>query len=386
MEINFTLIENLKSKDWHHEATRYGEYVAFNGNDNFKEIVYSICLDSENHNLSGNEFNTQEYEILSNFRNLNKSFRPASNGEQYDWYIKYFHIEERLNNYIFDTHTKIFGLARIFEELIDRKFFKIDEILENIPILNKKYLFNSLNKERIEISRSNRGKEENISSEELTDIKNEMGAIKDILESMNKPDSGIIQNLEERTSQLEQDIETRKSQQKELEDENLNYQKEIGKLKSSINTKSTSVITFFKSVFPRFELLSESSILLIINSKDHSIYINKILDIYDQLINRNKQIEELVECKKIDDLKHWYRVTITKKDLDQSSSGWSSDINDDWKWEGGIEWKNKTIGHIFLCYFEEYGNQKIFLHAGDSDKLENYDPPRTDKVIGGRLS
>ena len=32
------------------------------------------------------------------------------------------------------------------------------------------------------------------------------------------------------------------------------------------------------------------------------------------------------------------------------------------------------------------GNQKIFLHAGDSDKLENYDPPRTDKVIGGRLS
>ena len=39
--IVFTLIENLKSKDWHHEATRYGEYVAFNGNENFKEIVYS---------------------------------------------------------------------------------------------------------------------------------------------------------------------------------------------------------------------------------------------------------------------------------------------------------------------------------------------------------
>ena len=73
MEINFTLIENLKSKDWHHEATRYGEYVAFNGSDNFKEIVYSICLDAENHILSGNEFKTQEYEILSNFRTLNKN-------------------------------------------------------------------------------------------------------------------------------------------------------------------------------------------------------------------------------------------------------------------------------------------------------------------------
>ena len=74
MEINFTSIENVKNKDWHHEATRYGEYIAFNGSDDFKEIVYNICLDLENHNLSKNEFSTQAYEILSNFRTLNKSF------------------------------------------------------------------------------------------------------------------------------------------------------------------------------------------------------------------------------------------------------------------------------------------------------------------------
>tara|TARA_B110000003_G_scaffold244490_1_gene253630 strand:+ start:107 stop:481 length:375 start_codon:yes stop_codon:yes gene_type:complete len=123
-----------------------------------------------------------------------------------------------------------------------------------------------------------------------------------------------------------------------------------------------------------------------IDLKDHSDYIDKIKDIYDQLIIQGKQIENLTDCKKINNLKHWYKITITKKDLDQSSNGWSSDINDDWKWEGGIEWKNKTIGQIYLCYFEEHGNQKIFLHAGSPDKLENYDPPRTDKVIGGRLS
>ena len=386
MEINFTSIENVKNKDWHHEATRYGEYIAFNGSDDFKEIVYNICLDLENHNLSKNEFSTQAYEILSNFRTLNKSFRPASNGEQYHWYIKYFHIEEKLDSYINDTHVKIFGLARVFEKLVDKKFFKIDEILENIPILNKKYVFNSLNKELIEISKLHVSNEDNISSSELASIKDEMGVIKDILESMNKPDSGVTDTLEERINQLEQDIETRRSQQKELEEENLNYQKEIGKLRSYINIKSASEITFFKSVFPRFELLSESSIQRITNLKDHSVYIDKIKYIYDQLITQEKQIENLADCKKINDLNHWYKITITKKDLDQSSNGFSIDINDDWKWEGGIEWKNKTIGHIYLCYFEEYGNKKIFLHLGSPDKLENYDPPRTDKVIGGRLS
>jgi hypothetical protein len=386
MEINFTSIENIKIEDWHHEATRYGEYIAFNGSDDFKEIVYNICLDLENHNLSKNEFSTQACEILSNFRTLNRSFRPASNGEQYDWYIKYFHIEKGLDSYINDTHLKIFGLAKVFENLVDKKFFKIDEILENIPILNKKYVFDSLNKELIEISKLHVSNEDNILPSELASIKDEMGIIKDILESMNKPDSGATETLEERINQLEHDIETRRSEQKELEEVNLNYQKEIGKLRSSVNTKSASVVTFFKSVFPRFELLSESSILFMIDLKDHSDYIDKIKDIYDQLIIQGKQIENLTDCKKINNLKHWYKITITKKDLDQSSNGWSSDINDDWKWEGGIEWKNKTIGQIYLCYFEEHGNQKIFLHAGSPDKLENYDPPRTDKVIGGRLS
>ena len=386
MEINFTSIENLKRKDWHHEATKYGEYVAFNGSDNFKEIVYNICLDLENHSLTLNKFNSLECDILSNFRNLNKSFRPASNGHQYDWYIKYFHLDKRLDDFMGETHAKIFGLATIFEKLINEKFFKIEEILENIPILNKKYLFSSLTKEKIEVSCISKEQEKNASSSELSNIKDEMAKIKNILESMNKSDSGTIENFERRINQLEQDIEIRKSEQKMLEDENLNYQREIGRLKSSINTKSASVITFFKSVFPRFELLSESSILLILNSIDHSVYINKIKDIYDKLIKLENNIEDLDDCEKIDDLKNWYKITITKKDLDQSSSGWSSDINDDWKWEGGITWINKKVGHIFLCYFVEHGIQKIFLHAGDSSKLENYDPPRTDRIIGGKLS
>lgn len=387
VEIDYVIgFENLENKNWHHEATRYGEYVAFNGSDNFKEIVYKICLDPGNHNLSENEFNDQDNEILSNFRTLNKSFRPASNGEQYEWYIKYFHIEKKLDSYMIDTHIKIFGLATVFERLIEQNLFEIDEILENIPILNKEYKFNSLNKELIGITKISISGEESASRSELTIIKNEMEGIRSILESMNQPETGDIDNLESRINQLEQDIDRRRSKQKDLEEQNLNYLKEIGKLKSSINTKSASAVTFFRSVFPKFSLLSESFIPGIIHAKEHSDYINKIKDIYDQLINQKKQIEDLSECIKIDKLKHWYRIDIIKKELDQGHSGWSSDINDDWKWQGGIEWKNKTIGHIYLCYFEEHGNEKIFLHAGDSEKLEHYDPPRTDIVIGGKLS
>ena len=90
MEIKLDHITCLQvNNDWFHEVTKYGEYVAFNGSEEFKEIVKRICIDPVNHPIN-DKFNDSEIEIFSNFRDLKASFRPASNGKQYSWYIKYF--------------------------------------------------------------------------------------------------------------------------------------------------------------------------------------------------------------------------------------------------------------------------------------------------------
>ena len=67
MEIKLDHITCLQvNNDWFHEVTKYGEYVAFNGSEEFKEIVKRICIDPVNHPIN-DKFNDSEIEIFSNF-------------------------------------------------------------------------------------------------------------------------------------------------------------------------------------------------------------------------------------------------------------------------------------------------------------------------------
>ena len=389
MEINLEQIRCLQiDNDWFHEVTKYGEYVAFNGSEEFKEIVKKICIDPENHIIS-NKFDESEIEIFSNFRALKASFRTASNGKQYDWYIKYFNLED---NFDFENlHIKIFDLAVIFNALINEGLFKANEILESIPNLKKDYTFEFLDEHTlIKVLKNNPKERENTSSLELNGLKNEMEGIKNILASMQQPDSASIDKLKDKINELEKDLKSTNKGYEELnkeyeglEEEILECQKENGRLRSYLNENNAASITFFKSVFPQFSVLSESFIPLIMNSKTHLLYVNKIKDVYKQLIDEKRDIKSIENCSKIENLNYWYKILITKKDFNQTSSGYSSDIYADWKWEGGLEalWTNKTIGNLYICSFEEFGNQNIYLHAGDESKLENHDPPRKDSGL-----
>lgn len=410
MDIQFNKLRNLKiDDDWYHEVTSYGEYVAFNGNEQFAEIVKRILLDPDSYVIH-TKFNEYEKVILENYRTINKSFRLAANGNQYDWYIKYFHFsadEKSVVNFN-SFNEKVFGKAVIFDALISENFFALDEILENLPILRKKYKF-QFEEDATSIKITSveaRSDQANISSE-VGALKDEISSIKEILENMQNqsPNSKQV-DLDEHTrqigelktslksklekiNQLEDELNSNSEINEETEHKNLILQQEIGKLKTLINDKNSSIITFFESVFPRLSLLSDIVLTKIVNSRDREIYMKKIKEINDHFIENGRDVKDLNSCTKIEGLKHWYRINISKKDLNQSRSGFGQDIYSDWIWEGGVEecWQHKEIGYLYICVFEKHGNINIFIHSGDDESnLEYHDPPRTESIIGGRLS
>ena len=410
MDIKFKELRNLRiNDDWYHEVTSYGEYVAFNGDEKFAEIVKRILLDPESYYIH-NEFNEYEKVILENYRTVKKSFRTAANGNQYDWYIKYFHLgsdEKETENFnIFNK--KVFGKAVIFNALISMNFFDLDSILENLPILRKKYKF-QFEKDRtiIKITKLEARSDQINISNEVSVLKDEISSIKEMLENIQNqaPSSKevdletytsqirelktTLKNKLEKISQLENELISNNEINKEIENKNLMLQQEIGKLKTQINEKNSSIITFFESVFPRLSLLSDIVLTKIVNSRDRETYMKKIKEINEHLIEKDKDIKDLNSCTKVKGLKHWYRINISKKDLNQSRSGFGQDIYSDWIWQGGVEecWQHKDIGYLYVCVFEKHGNINIFIHSDeDESNLQYHDPPRTESVIGGRLS
>ena len=410
MEIELRELSNLRiNDDWYHEITPYGEYVAFNGDEQFAEIVKRILLDPESYYIN-DEFNEYEKVILENYRTLERSFRPAANGNEYDWYIKYFHLgsgEKEAENFnIFNK--KVFGKAVIFNALISMNFFDLDSILENLPILRKKYKF-QFEKDRtiIKITKLEARSDQINISNEVSVLKDEISSIKEILENIQNqaPSSKEVdreaytsqirelktslKNKLEKISQLEGELISNNEINEEIENKNLILQQEIGKLKTLINEKNSSIITFFESVFPRLSLLSDIVITKIVNSRDREIYMKKIKEINEHLIEKGKDISDLNSCIKVEGLKYWYRINVSKKDLNQSRSGFGQDIYSDWIWQGGVEecWQHKDIGYLYVCVFEKHGNINIFIHSDeDESNLQYHDPPRTESVIGGRLS
>ena len=411
MDIKFKELRNLRiNDDWYHEVTSYGEYVAFNGDEKFAEIVKRILLDPESYYIN-DEFNEYEKVILENYRTLERSFRPAANGNEYDWYIKYFHVnadEKTLENFnIFNK--KVFGIAVIFDALISNNFFDLDAILVNLPILRKEYKF-QFDKDItiIKITKKVEAGSDQIKiSNEMSELKDEISNIKEMLENIQNqaPSSKevdletytsqirelktTLKNKLEKISQLENELISNNEINKEIENKNLMLQQEIGKLKTQINEKNSSIITFFESVFPRLSLLSDIVLTKIVNSRDRETYMKKIKEINEHLIEKDKDIKDLNSCTKVKGLKHWYRINISKKDLNQSRSGFGQDIYSDWIWQGGVEecWQHKDIGYLYVCVFEKHGNINIFIHSDeDESNLQYHDPPRTESVIGGRLS
>ena len=331
MDIKFNELRNLQiNEDWYHEVGPYGEYVAFNGDEQFAEIVKRILLDPDSYVIH-TKFNEYEEVILENYRTINKSFRLASNGNQYDWYIKYFHFSadeksvENFNNF----NKKVFGKAVIFDALISENFFDVDSILENLPILRKKYKF-QFEEDATSIKITSveaRSDQANISSE-VGELKDEISSIKEMLENMqNQSPSSKQVDLEEYTrqigelktslksklekiNQLEDELNSNSEINEEMEHKNLILQQEIGKLKTLINDKNSSIITFFESVFPRLSLLSDIVLTKIVNSRDREIYMKKIKEINDHFIENGRDVKDLNSCTKIEGLKHWYRINI----------------------------------------------------------------------------
>ena len=324
MEIEFRELSNLKiNDDWYAEVTPYGEYVAFNGDEQFAEIVKRILLDPDSYYMH-NEFKEYEKVILKNYRTVNKSFRKAANGNQYDWYIKYFHVsaDEKGKKDFIIFNNKVFAIAVIFNTLISMNFFDIDSILENLPILRKKYKF-QFEKDRtvIKITKLHaRSDQANIISE-VGVLKDEIRSIKEMLENIQNqsPSSREVdlkeytsqirelktslKNKLEKISQLESELNSNSEINEEIENKNLILQQEIGKLKTLINEKNSSIITFFESVFPRLSLLSDIVITKIVNSRDREIFMKKIKEINEHLIEKGKDISDLNSCTKLEGLK-----------------------------------------------------------------------------------
>ena len=398
MDIKNTVIPLLAhGENWHIANMRYGEYVAFDGSDLFATIVAGICRDPNSHCI-GKEFDEDQVEIISSFRNLSKSYRTSTNGLNYDWYIRYFHLNKNQYDSFSSIHKRIFVLAKVIEALIEEGLFDVHEILKNIPRINKDYKI-EYDEEAIEIIKIQKDEERTADRNEIKSTRDELNEFKSFITEMMKKAGGndqeykqlvkanedTIKQLEKRIDTLQDKIDHTYEEKSVIEGRLVEASITIGSLKSQISERGESVLMVFKVLFPKFTLLSENTFLSdVINSRDQHLYINALKVIYKKLVDDKCSIEDLGGCFKLTNTRTWYRFTLSKK---EERSGFSkADAYTDWTWAGGIDFIEQTLENSFyISIFEEYGNQKIYLHFGKLNVetlLESHDPPRAEKNTG----
>ena len=379
---------------WFHEKTKYGDFVAFFGTKNFKNIIEKILNNPnayhlfDSHKMVSIDFdnkNGEEFEYLA----LRESFRKARNGVQYKWYIKYNWFKDyksalRFNQWMFST-------ASLIEHLIIEKIIKIDSIIENIPILKKKYHFvEELDQIRIE-SKEDQSNSNDAVVEIIKEAKDAFGKILEReIHNVNKDDEKTeliqaIEALKSENSELRIHADNLTNRFKEqisileqVKNESVEFQKENSTLRKELEMNQSSQEEYFRAVFPNFYFVRKKRFLRDLSKdKNKEDHIKILWKLYEEIFHNQNNIENLNNLEKVKGLDSWYQAFFTKK---MSKTRYRSNAIYDHQWQGGVDSKivEETLKSFYICKVNLHGNTRHYIHFGKSSEeyLQNHDPPQ----------
>ena len=377
-------------KDLHHEKTQYGDYVAFNGSENFKDIIIKILDNPKSYNLLEiNEIRLDfdnEVEEEFEYIKVEKSWRQASNNIQYEWFIRYNHFineKEALN-----FNNWLFASATLIEKLLNEGHIKTDSIISDLPQIKEKKIYaweNSGGKLLI----SKREKVAESLHQKIYDfvqdvIKVKEGARTDIDVSDYQEKEELLQKLKQENDNLRSNIDDLLAVIKEQKDQISQFDSEINLLKAEIakqmqdkEEQKNDLKLFFKALFPKFKLLRPKQFFQQLSFNKYSEeHVKRLSVIYEEVVSKKISVKKIDGSIKAENLNHWYQlfVEITTTDVHYPQSGVY-----DHQWSGGVDAKSvrKRIPSFYICEVNEFGNVRYYLHFGEnsSSLLENYDPP-----------
>ena len=377
-------------KDLHHEKTQYGDYVAFNGSENFKDIIIKILDNPKSYNLLEiNEIRLDfdnEVEEEFEYIKVEKSWRQASNNIQYEWFIRYNHFineKEALN-----FNNWLFASATLIEKLLNEGHIKTDSIISDLPQIKEKKIYaweNSGGKLLI----SKREKVAESLHQKIYDfvqdvIKVKEGARTDIDVSDYQEKEELLQKLKQENDNLRSNIDDLLVVIEEQKDQISQFDSEINLLKAEIakqmqdkEEQKNDLKLFFKALFPKFKLLRPKQFFQQLSFNKYSEeHVKRLSVIYEEVVSKKISVKKIDGSIKAENLNHWYQlfVEITTTDVHYPQSGVY-----DHQWSGGVDAKSvrKRIPSFYICEVNEFGNVRYYLHFGEnsSSLLENYDPP-----------
>tara|TARA_B100000242_G_C43009188_1_gene469137 strand:- start:127 stop:1305 length:1179 start_codon:yes stop_codon:yes gene_type:complete len=380
-------------KDLYHEKTQYGDYVAFNGSENFKDIIIKILDNPKSYDLLEiNEIRLdfdndveEEFEYIK----VEKSWRQAKNNIQYEWFIRYNHfinVKEALN-----FNNWLFASATLIEKLLNEGHIKTDSIISDLPQIKDKNNYAWENSGGKLLISKEENKAESL-QQKIYDfvqdvIKDREDARTDIDISDYQEKEELLQKLKQENDNLRSNIDNLLAIIEKQEDQASQFENEINLLKAKIakqrqdkEEQKNDLKLFFKALFPKFKLLRPKQFFQQLSFDKHSEeHVKKLSAIYEEVISKKISIEKIDGSKKVEDLNHWYQffVEITKTDVHYPQGGVY-----DHQWSGGVNAKRvqKRFASFYICEVTEHGNVYYYLHFGEnsSSLLENYDPPRFD--------
>jgi len=361
--------------EWHFASMQYGDYIGFNGSEVYGEVVEAILGQPHDFlllNISGcAKPNFLNYDIF------NRSFRPSTNGINYDWYIR-FRGEERKDIISFVFY--VFIHAIIFNHFIKQKRINNYGILESLPILMGEYTFaikdpkhniaskglslDSIGSCGVEINDVSLLKSHNEIREET--IAKKVIEMLEQSSALNKSEKNIksdeeIEKLQ--TKIVDLNILTEDLQENILTilRENDDFRKEIqrlnsinGKIKDSQLESKKNIFRSFTSMYKGFYFPKGiENLYQAISSNGYDYHLNDLKNNYQSLVGDRVGIDDVDSLVNIDGLKTWY------KPRSRSDSG------------------------FMISYVNNFGNDSFYIYFADDLKanddwyfLENNDPPR----------
>ena len=383
-------------KNFYHEKSRFGDYIAFNGTERFKNIIEKILDNPSSYDLIdiGDiklDFDNQDGEEFE-YRYVNKSERNAVNGVKYGWFIRYNFFcnkEEALR-----FNDWLFASATLIEGLIEKGIIKGEKIINEMPLIKEVFIFTwESSGGFLKITQQDKSKKSLL--DKLYDV------VKDhVADSLDKPSINVtdykekedlinrlkLQNQELKTTiniiqkDIEQKIEDFNKDSEKLNEENIDLRQTIAKLKQEDEVNKNDLRLFFRALFPKFTLIRAKMFFTKLSSDHFSEEHVKNLSIfYKKIIEQKVDIEKIDGFKKVEGLSTWYQfyINVTVKDVNYPQSSMY-----DHQWAGGvkIDTKKKNIPSFYVCKNTEFGNDYFFIHFGEKSisYLENHDPPRSE--------
>tara|TARA_B100001057_G_scaffold273742_1_gene274042 strand:+ start:884 stop:2191 length:1308 start_codon:yes stop_codon:yes gene_type:complete len=411
-------------KDYYIENRHYGSYIAFNGSHEFFDTIISFLKNPSSYlgfiNSENYKYDLERDEILKeNYYKGNlfletsgKSYKKASNGIQYNWYIRFEKQDvEILNNAIkiFFDHAKImqnFWERKIFPNFKDEDLapsFNLEwedvdaQLLDEFCIFlssklkdKKKYNIFS-NKELNKIFLSLVDSPEEILYEslrpELSEIHNQIDLLNKKL--MNQGENKNESDLKESIKKRKEKIEILESQlikaEEKINSKNFyinTLENDIARIKANNNKIQKDQNEVFKKLYPNLKYLNENKFFSLFNNSNVDIFLNSMSEplniaLYSPHEEVITKLEKKAGVKKVDGTKTWYKIPSII--ITTHAEGMTQDSRTDWK--GGVTRGSKTLEEfIFLSYATLRGNKSIYIHYDQEnesslEKLQMNDPP-----------